>query len=243
MTVSPAVLLFPSIAAAPRTPLQSTSRILSLPSLENTFIQAASTYEIAANDPCEDRHAVARLGDDKLLAIVADGHGGWQCAQFVQTHLGPAITSELRHTTNPDDPHQIGAALSRAFERVDRDFIGRIRPAFQLGFGNVSSVGACALAAVVTRSHIIVANAGDCRAVLGRSMTAKQAAEARQSFDGAGGDAVALVGGVSWVEATPLSEDHNSRQPREQAQLRIGHPGEDDVIVEKSSGSCYVKGR
>ena len=38
----------------------------------------------------------------------------------------------------------------------------------QVGFGEVAHVGCCAIAAVVTPTAIVVANAGDCRAVLGR---------------------------------------------------------------------------
>ena len=41
----------------------------------------------------------------------------------------------------------------------------------QLGFGEVGHVGCCALAATVSRTHVVVANAGDCRAVIGRVMS------------------------------------------------------------------------
>jgi hypothetical protein len=33
------------------------------------------------------------------------------------------------------------------------------------------------------------------------------------------------------VQAIPLSEDHNARMPREQAQMRMLHPEEEDVVV------------
>lgn len=39
----------------------------------------------------------------------------------------------------------------------------------QIGFGEVARVGCCAVAAIVTPQHVIVANAGDCRAVFGRA--------------------------------------------------------------------------
>lgn len=239
------VMIRPGVAALATVPL-SNAPCPPIPSLHGTSVQAASNFAVAANFPIEDRHIVSRLGEDMLIAIVADGHGGWQCADFVKSQLVGAVAAELEHGVSYDDPQLIGAALSRAFERIDRDFLGRIRPAFQLGFGPVSSVGACTLAAVVTRTHIIVANAGDCRAVLGRSITAQQVAEARQCGDGSEDrDATELVGGGSsaWVSAQALSDDHNCSVPREQAQLRIAHPGESDVFVEKRGGACYVKGR
>jgi pyruvate dehydrogenase phosphatase len=51
---------------------------------------------------------------------------------------------------------------------VDRSFLASVRPAFELGFGDVAHVGCCAIAAAVLPSAVVVANAGDCRAVLGR---------------------------------------------------------------------------
>ena len=41
---------------------------------------------------------------------------------------------------------------------------------------------------------------------------------------------VLLRGGF---QAIALSEDHNARMPREQAQLRLLHPEEDDVVVSR----------
>jgi hypothetical protein len=46
----------------------------------------------------------------------------------------------------------------------------------QIGFGEVARVGCCAVAALVTPTHVVVANAGDCRAVYGRVMHAPPAA-------------------------------------------------------------------
>lgn len=217
--------------------------------LEGTYVQTTSAFSIAANDPLEDRFSLAKLREDKVLAAVMDGHGGWQCANFVQNNLYEAVAAELTHSTNADDPHEVGAALTRAFERVDRDFLGRIRPAFQIGFGRVSNVGACAIAAIVTHSHIIVANAGDCRAVFGRTVAARESSLANatgsDSDSTTNSNAVAVFGGSAgaWIETTALSYDHNSRLPREQAHLRIAHPDEPDLVVEKGSGACYVKGR
>jgi serine/threonine protein phosphatase PrpC len=129
-----------------------------------------------------------------LLATVLDGHGGWQVADFARRTLLSAIETELENcpvasnsNTNNDSSSSntsnqlveeedkfvnsswhLGSALARAFARIDRSFLSAVKPAFELGFGSVAHVGACALAAAVTRDSIVIANAGDCRAVLGR---------------------------------------------------------------------------
>ena len=60
-------------------------------------------------------------------------------------------------------------ALQSAFETIDGDFADLVRHSFTLGFGQVARVGACTLLAIVSPELIAVANAGDCRIVLGRS--------------------------------------------------------------------------
>lgn len=76
-----------------------------------------------------------RLDDDKLVVSVMDGHGGWQAADFAQSVLNATIRAELAHATDRDDPEQLAAAMTRAYERVDREFVARIRPAFEVRAG------------------------------------------------------------------------------------------------------------
>jgi pyruvate dehydrogenase phosphatase len=208
----------------------SSSFSSSHPTIAGSFALSASACSYPANNPSEDRYFFHRHGD-LVLAGLADGHGGFQCSMFLQQALPAAFSAELEHATTPTDVHQIAPALVRAFERVDRDFIGRLRPAFHLGFGSLGSVGACAIAAVITPTHVIVANAGDCRAVLGHVRAIKQ---------------IERESSAVTVEAVALSEDHNCRMPREQAQLRIAHPAEADVFVLKPGSfgrTFYIKGR
>jgi pyruvate dehydrogenase phosphatase len=210
-----------------------------IPPLLGTYALSASSCTYPANNPTEDRYFCRRIGDLVLVGL-ADGHGGFQCSQFVQTALPDAFSAELSALSNSDgygvhshvDLQHIKTALARSFERVDRDFIGRLRPAFQLGFGSVSSVGACTIAAVISSSHVVVANAGDCRAVVGIKQSTRP-----------GDSGLPPSIEASTVEVVELSVDHNCALPREQAQLRIAHPDDPDVVMQKPSGSCYVKGR
>ena len=106
------------------------------------------------------------------------------------------------------------------FKAVDNELMSRIAPAYRLGFGNVARTGACAISLHCDGSNLVVANVGDCRAVLGR-------VRERKAAGGTGEGAVAAVS----VEAVALSEDHSTNSPAEQARLRKEHPGEDDIVM------------
>ncbi|KAG5175543.1 phosphatase 2C-like domain-containing protein [Tribonema minus] len=181
---------------------------------------APSIGEYNANDPIEDRHMVKETAKGDLLAAVFDGHGGWQAADFAQKRLASVVQLELSNSL-AQTPDQISGALSRAFLRVEREFLYQVQSAFELGFGDVARSGACALFAMIRGDNLFVANAGDCRAVLGRR----------------------AEDGTARMEAVALSNDHNAREPAEQAKLRALHPTEEDIIRCKRATSCYVKGR
>ena len=66
----------------------------------------------------------------------------------------------------------------------------------------------------------IIANAGDCRAVLGTKSD-----KGDKYF------------------TTRITMDHNCREPLEAYKLRKAHPNESNIIVCKNSHACYVKGR
>jgi pyruvate dehydrogenase phosphatase len=204
--------------------------------------------------------AAPAQGSSTLLATVCDGHGGFQAAEFCKHHLLGTVASELYHCTNQEDTEQVARALSRAFQRVDREFIARIRPAFSLGFGEVAHVGSCAIVAAVLPQAIVVANAGDCRAVFARIKSSQEstitpAASSVPSGNGSGSISGPVGGAQSvssarlkdgrFVEAVALSDDHNARLPRERQRLEAEHPGEPDIVVCRpdSPSACYVKGR
>lgn len=232
---------------------------------------SVATYQ--ANELLEDRWAVLtssaaakqptaigdvnsrfeRNGKPLLFASVMDGHGGWQASEYTRKALPLAVFDELQNASDIDDPLQISSALTRAFQRTDRGFIDSVRGAFELGFGAVARVGCCTLGAVISSEWIVVANAGDCRAVLGHvSRTPPETgARARESVSPAGasegggdGDAQAVTTSAQrtkeatmetlFVTAIPLSDDHNARLPREVARLRAAHPGEADIVVSTS---------
>ncbi|RLO11174.1 hypothetical protein DYB28_005069 [Aphanomyces astaci] len=174
----------------------------------------AASY--AANDPNEDRYVV-QVDSDAVFASVLDGHGGWEVAEYVNKHLVNNAATLLGNTSSNNFAH-IASSLSSAFVATDDALRAPLLPFFQSGHGKANRVGACTMLAYAKGSTLVVANAGDVRAVL------------------ASNDA--------WrgLVATPLSTDHNAKHVSEQNRLTEKHPNETDVVVCRSPESCRVKG-
>jgi len=103
---------------------------------------------------------------------------------------------------------KIRLALIQGYERADKDFIlqGQMDE-FKLAD---AYAGACAITAYTVGRHLFIANSGDCRAVLGRRLTAQGMHHHR-------------------YEAVQLSNDHTAETERER--LIREHPNEPDVVV------------
>jgi len=99
----------------------------------------------------------------------------------------------------------VQSTLHRAF--VDHD-LRQVQDS--LNGGGLSLSGACALLAHVLGDHLFVANAGDCRAVLGHCDMDSNAVE-------------------QW-SAIPLSKDHRLDNESEKVRVTSSHPGETDII-------------
>ncbi|EPS74109.1 hypothetical protein M569_00643, partial [Genlisea aurea] len=84
---------------------------------------------------------------------VFDGHGGKGAAQFVRDHLPRIIVQDS------DFPLELEKVITRSFMETDSAFAKS---------SSTESSGTTALTAIVSGRSLIVANAGDCRAVLSR---------------------------------------------------------------------------
>lgn len=186
-------------------------------------IENVVVSEYNANDPMEDRHFVKEMTHGRLFGVL-DGHGGYQCADFAQKRFATVMQNEMGASL-ASTPEQISFAMTRAFLRVEREYLYQVKTAFDVGFGDVARTGSCAIIAMVRDDALFVANAGDCRAVLGRRVQSEKEPN------------------LQAMEAVALSNDHNAREPIEQAKLRALHPLEEDIIRCKRESSCYVKGR
>jgi len=201
-------------------------------------------HQIGSNMPCEDRYHIRQLGPGWLSAAILDGHGGWQMAEWISDELLPEVERQLTPKTNKPgktvncsgsvpSPKTVMAALEAAFANCDQRLLQQVDNAAAAlgGFSKALRQGACALCTVVSPTHLLFANAGDCRACVIRD------------------------GKPVFVHSV-----HNANQPVEQQRLRDAHPGETDTVVclgndgvwtaeqmleaaEKGNlpSSCYVK--
>eukprot|EP00941_MAST-03F_sp_MAST-3F-sp1_P004774 g4774.t1 len=205
----------------------------------------SATYN--ANDPLEDRHG-AMIESDLAIFGVFDGHGGWQVADFVSQHIFNTIADNIRSNDDGDE----SSSLQRAFEDTDKLYIKKVYDAFKLGFERTSRVGACGLVLVVGEAGLLVANAGDCRAVLGQ----KGVTTTIPSLDGENTTGLPdsnldvrqdenemLNRRLHQWSALSLSNDHSANSLRCQEELAKKHPGEDNIVVCKRPGACYIKGK
>ncbi|KAE8713968.1 putative protein phosphatase 2C 22 [Hibiscus syriacus] len=96
------------------------------------------------------------LGDDLGLYKVFDGHGGKHAANFACNHLPRFIVED------EDFPGEIERVVASAFLQIDTAF------AEACSSDSTLASGAPALVALVLGRMLVVANAGDCRAVLCR---------------------------------------------------------------------------
>lgn len=184
----------------------------------SSLLGSRATYP--ANHPLEDRDVMIEAGDYRL-GIVFDGHGGWNVSDYASKNLPPLVLkklSELRH--GAADDAVIDEAIASSFQEIEDAYIASIANAYDNGFGSVAKVGSCVGMALKKGNRLTIANAGDCRSVMGSQLN-------------------------DTYYATRLSRDHNARVPLEVANLQRQHPGEDDVVRchKNNPSACYVKGR
>jgi pyruvate dehydrogenase phosphatase len=163
-----------------------------------------STAFIGANDPREDRSGIHEFSGGALFTVI-DGHGGFECADYVDGMVLPRAAGFIEEGSPPDE------ALGSAVLAAEEEWLARVRNQ-ECG----PSCGACicvvhvegsAEAAAAGQGRLTVGNSGDCRCVLGT--------------EDANGD----------IKAVALSRDHNARMPEEQRRLIQEHPGESDVVM------------
>lgn len=183
-----------------------------------------ATY--GANNPIEDRLVINEDNKNGLkIGCVFDGHGGWQVSHFVSTQIVQRIDDMMKKCEGScDDERFYDLELVRLFDDIEKDYKDMVAPSFRLGYGNVAKVGSCATVALVRGKKLIVANAGDCRAVLGSINNPQNSKD------------VSIFG-------TRITRDHNCRELPEMLALQFAHPNEEDVVICKNSHACYVKGR
>eukprot|EP00501_MAST-03F_sp_TOSAG23-6_P002054 GSMAST32.ASY1.ANO1.2145.1 assembled CDS len=149
-----------------------------------------------ANKPLEDRHGV-QIRDNMAVFGVFDGHGGWQVADFVCRNIFDHIFDTIKSRTNGSD-------------KIDDCYEKNIQTAFPCGLVMLLSENG---------NELVIANAGDCRAILD----------------------TASIDYNAWT-AIALTTDHSANSLKIQRELALAHPGENTVRC-KRPGACYIKGK
>lgn len=131
------------------------------------ILRAGEWSDIGGRPYMEDTHVcIADLAKNSECKIVCeeavsfygvfDGHGGKGAAQFVRDHLPRVIVEDA------DFPLNLEKVVARSFVKTDDAF------AESCSLGASQSSGTTALTAMIFGRSLLVANAGDCRAVLSR---------------------------------------------------------------------------
>ncbi|KAI5058348.1 hypothetical protein GOP47_0026518 [Adiantum capillus-veneris] len=150
-------------------------------------------------DCMEDTHTALTNFQGKASQAffgVFDGHGGKSAAQFAAETLARHIATAIENQS--DDKEGLKSAMQAGYLAMDSEFLEK-------GLDS----GACSISAFVKDGHLVVANAGDCKAVLCRGGKAEALsnfhrpsnAEERQRIQNLGGF-VDCFNGVWRVQGT-----------------------------------------
>ncbi|KAI4380489.1 hypothetical protein MLD38_006674 [Melastoma candidum] len=139
-------------------------------------LRSGEWSDIGGRPYMEDTHVCIRdlaknYGQDKPNEDVVsffgvfDGHGGKDAAHFVRDHLPRVIVEDA------DFPLELEKVVTRSFHETDAAFAKTCR------LETARSSGTTALTAMIFGRSLLVANAGDCRAVLSRRGIALEMSE------------------------------------------------------------------
>lgn len=119
-------------------------------------------------DAMEDAHYLQCFAPGELIpgrnlsfmAGIFDGHGGRNCADFIQKELPLQIIKELSDFNTVTDQQIIASALSLAFQKTDLMLLAQAKK-------KKWNDGSCAAIALILDNILYAANVGDSRIVLG----------------------------------------------------------------------------
>ncbi|KAL0875006.1 hypothetical protein Bca101_024711 [Brassica carinata] len=191
------------------------------------MIQANSVME----DQCQIESGPLTFNNPAVQGTfvgVYDGHGGSEASRFIadnlflnlksKTHtqrlfsflkLSGTLTLRFHTSTGfASECREVSEEVVRnAFAETDEDFLMAVKKQWRKN-PQMASVGSCCLAGVICNGLVYIANAGDSRAVLGRSER----------------------GGVRAIQ---LSVEHNANVESARQELWSMHPNDPNILVMK----------
>lgn len=166
----------------------------------------------ASNEPNEDAMFVSE--DGRFFGVI-DGHGGAECSAFLRDNIQQEFGRFLTPTSDLDDLTAVffGSSVAKAravpTEESLVKCLAEMERLYALKEGS-HRCGACVCVSYVEGDSIVTANVGDCKAVLARS---------RQDY----------------YTSIPMTEEHNTNNPREVAACRQ-RAGQDAVRSHPDEG-------
>jgi pyruvate dehydrogenase phosphatase len=135
---------------------------------------------------------------------VYDGHGGPETSRFINAHL-------FQHLKRFASEHQSMSAevIKKAFEATEDGFLSVVTKQWPMK-PQIAAVGSCCLVGVVCNGTLYIANLGDSRAVLGRTVKA-----------------------TGEVLSIQLSAEHNASFECIRRELHASHPDDPQIVVLK----------
>ncbi|KAK9697929.1 hypothetical protein RND81_08G070400 [Saponaria officinalis] len=145
------------------------------------ILRSGEWSDIGGRNYMEDTHVCIadlaqkfgqKLGSEEAVSFygVFDGHGGKAAAQFVRDHLPKVIFEDA------DFPLELEKVVTRSFMETDAAL------AESWSVGSSQSSGTTALTAMIFGRSLLVANAGDSRAVLSRRGVALEMSKDHRPF-------------------------------------------------------------
>ncbi|KAF3538726.1 hypothetical protein F2Q69_00018293 [Brassica cretica] len=134
---------------------------------------------------------------------VYDGHGGPEASRFIAESLFPNLKKFASEGGEVSEE-----VIRNAFAETDEDFLTAVKKQWRKS-PQMASVGSCCLVGVICNGLVYIANAGDSRAVLGRS-------------ERGGG-----------VRAVQLSVEHNANVESARQEMWSMRPNDSNILVMK----------
>ncbi|KAF7731732.1 [Pyruvate dehydrogenase [acetyl-transferring]]-phosphatase 1, mitochondrial [Apophysomyces ossiformis] len=156
--------------------------------VNNQYIKAVYTSQVASNQPVEDTYSVNTFAG-KLIAGVYDGHIGPHCSRMIKTQLPIYVARELQSVESPN-PAIVQDAISKGFVDLDQDIQQRFYDLFPKNLSRVTEKdirdavnhhpnpaaadmyikeainGSCACLVYLDGDDLYAANTGDSRVVV-----------------------------------------------------------------------------
>ncbi|ERM95663.1 hypothetical protein AMTRI_Chr08g207250 [Amborella trichopoda] len=166
---------------------------------------------VQANSLLEDQSQVesgplslSELGPHGTFVGVYDGHGGPETSRFINDNL----FQNLKKFTSEQQAMSTNV-IHKAFLATEEAFLSLVKKQW-LTKPQLAAVGSCCLVGIVCGGTLYIANLGDSRAVLARSIKATRE-----------------------VAAIQLSSEHNASIESVRQELRSLHPDDSRIVVLK----------